>query len=272
MTVPEYEARFVKLSKYALDLVNTEEKRCQRFRLRLSSKVATRLITYKQEEYARLVEMARRVGKDIQDYNDSWKSYKKSKTEGVVFGKSGGGTSKGGSQKSQVTRTQDFGNHKVVRQGSGRGRQNKDLVGRQAQAPVASSVGSVQGGRGGGAGSSTAPSRVFAITRQRAQASQGVVTDKPAKLLNIVLAIFTPVGEIVVVNVCYASCGLVIGGKRLLVDLLPLDMTDFEVILGMDFLSRYHFVMDCFSKEVIFLLLLLYNHIFLNFTSLLFDN
>ncbi|KAF7128193.1 hypothetical protein RHSIM_Rhsim11G0061300 [Rhododendron simsii] len=109
MTVPEYEARFAKLSKHAPNLVNTEEKRCQQFRKGLSSKVATRLTTYEQEEYARLVEMARRVGKDIQDYNDNRESYKKSKTEGAAFGKFGGGTSKGGGQKSQVTRIQDFG-------------------------------------------------------------------------------------------------------------------------------------------------------------------
>ncbi|KAF7141415.1 hypothetical protein RHSIM_Rhsim06G0134400 [Rhododendron simsii] len=109
MTVPEYEARFAKLSKYAPDLVSTEEKRCQRFRKGLLPKVATRLTTYKQEEYARLVEMARMVGKDIQDLNDSRESYKKSKTEGATFGKFGGGTSKGGGQKSQFTKTQDFG-------------------------------------------------------------------------------------------------------------------------------------------------------------------
>ncbi|XP_058195949.1 uncharacterized protein LOC131312301 [Rhododendron vialii] len=331
MTVPEYEARFAKLSKYAPDLVNTEEKRCQRFRKGLSLKVATRLTTYEQEEYARLVEMARRVGKDIQDYNDSRESYKKSKTEGAAFGKSGGGTSKGRGQKSQVTRTQDFGKSQGGSTGWWKGKAEQGPsrqtvsgattmtrrcfncgstdhlmrdclnttkgfrcftcgeVGHMAvqcprvQAPVASSVGSVQGGKGGGAGSSTAPGRVFAITRHGAQASQEVVTgtlvisstyarvlldprfthsfvsntfikhlDKPAKLLNIALAISTPVGEVVVVNVCYASCGLVVGGKRLLVDLLPLDMTDFGVLLGMDFLSGYHDVMDCFSKEVIF--------------------
>ncbi|KAF7129575.1 hypothetical protein RHSIM_Rhsim10G0121700 [Rhododendron simsii] len=67
------------------------------------------LTTYEQKDYAQLVEMARRVGKDIQDYNDNRESYKKNKTKGAAFGKSGGGNSKGGGQKSQVTKTQDLG-------------------------------------------------------------------------------------------------------------------------------------------------------------------
>ncbi|KAF7151632.1 hypothetical protein RHSIM_Rhsim02G0020600 [Rhododendron simsii] len=131
MTVPEYEARFAKLSKYAPDLVSTEEKRCQRFRKGLLPKVATRLTTYEQEEYARLVEMARMVGKDIQDLNDSRESYKKSKTEGATFGKSGGGNSKGGGQKSQITKAQDFGKSQVVRRGNGKGNRDKGLTGRR---------------------------------------------------------------------------------------------------------------------------------------------
>ncbi|XP_058219401.1 uncharacterized protein LOC131329968 [Rhododendron vialii] len=131
MTVPEYEARFAKLSKYAPDLVSTEEKRCQRFRKGLLPKVATRLTTYEQEEYARLVEMARMVGKDIQDYNESRESYKKNKTEGAAFGKSGGGNNKGGGQKSQVTKTQDFGKSQGVPRGGGKGSRDKRLIGRQ---------------------------------------------------------------------------------------------------------------------------------------------
>ena len=38
-------------------------------------------------------------------------------------------------------------------------------------------------------------------------------------------------------------------------DLIPLPMTDFDVILGMDFLSNYHVVIDCLSKVVVFKIL-----------------
>lgn len=35
------------------------------------------------------------------------------------------------------------------------------------------------------------------------------------------------------------------------VDLIPLDLPEFDVILGMDFLSRYRTSMDCYRKEVV---------------------
>ena len=50
------------------------------------------------------------------------------------------------------------------------------------------------------------------------------------------------------VSSCYAGCELSLDGKTLLVDLIPLPMTDFDIILGMDFLSGYHAVIDCLKK------------------------
>ena len=38
----------------------------------------------------------------------------------------------------------------------------------------------------------------------------------------------------------------------LLVDLLPLNLIEFDIILGMDFLSKYHANVDCFKKKVRF--------------------
>ncbi|KAH7866352.1 hypothetical protein Vadar_019277 [Vaccinium darrowii] len=226
MTVPEYEAKFAALSRYALEMVDTDAKRCRRFRLGLNPNVLKELVIFQERDYADLVEMARKAEKSLRDCRDKSEFNKRSKTKGAAFGKFGGGNSKGGQQRAvQCSRV---------------------------PAPAASSVGSVQGGRGGGAGGSLAPGRVYAITRQGAQASPNVVTDKPGRVLNTALAISTPVGDVVVINVCYANCELVVGGRSLLVDLLPLDMTDFDIILGMDFLSGYHAVMDCFSKEVVF--------------------
>ncbi|KAF7140894.1 hypothetical protein RHSIM_Rhsim06G0111500 [Rhododendron simsii] len=109
MTVPEYEARFAELSEYAPYMVDTEVKKCNRFRLGLSSQVATRLRIYETEDYAALVEMARKVGNDIQDYKDSQQSNKKNKIEGTTFGKSGGGSDKGGQQRTQGFGNQNFG-------------------------------------------------------------------------------------------------------------------------------------------------------------------
>ncbi|XP_070003448.1 uncharacterized protein [Nicotiana sylvestris] len=60
----------------------------------------------------------------------------------------------------------------------------------------------------------------------------------------------TPVGDSVVVDRIYRSCMVTFYGFKTRADLLLLDMTDFEVILDMDWLSQYHIVLDCHTKAV----------------------
>ncbi|XP_070026022.1 uncharacterized protein [Nicotiana sylvestris] len=60
----------------------------------------------------------------------------------------------------------------------------------------------------------------------------------------------THVGDSVVVNRVYLSCVLTFCGFETKADLLLLDMIDFEVILGMDWLSPYHIVLYCHAKTV----------------------
>ena len=50
----------------------------------------------------------------------------------------------------------------------------------------------------------------------------------------------------------YRSCSIDIKGTTLLADLVLLKMLDFDVILGMDWLSFQHGWVDCFKKRVIF--------------------
>ncbi|XP_070032957.1 uncharacterized protein [Nicotiana tomentosiformis] len=60
----------------------------------------------------------------------------------------------------------------------------------------------------------------------------------------------TPVGNFIVVDWIYRSCIMTFYGYETRTDLLLLDMTDFKVILGMDWLSPYHFALDCHAKTV----------------------
>lgn len=52
-------------------------------------------------------------------------------------------------------------------------------------------------------------------------------------LLLPVLAVSTPMGDIVVVDKVYKSCVRFIEDQELLADLIVLDIQDFDVILGM---------------------------------------
>lgn len=70
--------------------------------------------------------------------------------------------------------------------------------------------------------------------------------------LNCSVLIATPIGAVVQINRVYRDCKIKMGEKELLVNLMPLHMEDFDMILGMDFLSFYHAHMDCFEKRVLF--------------------
>ena len=50
----------------------------------------------------------------------------------------------------------------------------------------------------------------------------------------------------------YMGCRVIIKGYEFRANLVLLDIQDFDVILGMDWLSRHHATMDCFRKEVKF--------------------
>ncbi|XP_070050291.1 uncharacterized protein [Nicotiana tomentosiformis] len=60
----------------------------------------------------------------------------------------------------------------------------------------------------------------------------------------------THVGDSIVVDRVYRSSVVSIGSFETRVDLLPLDMVDFDIILIMDRLSPYHAILDCCAKMV----------------------
>ena len=124
---------------------------------------------------------------------------------------------------------------------------------------------------------------VFAITEQDAKASKSVVTgtilifshtaqvlidpgsthsfvscaymkyaECVPKLLDFELSISTPLGEAMVAKFICKSCVIKIGRNELLADLILLEIQEFDVILGMDWLAAYHANVDCYKKEVVF--------------------
>ncbi|TYK26741.1 DNA/RNA polymerases superfamily protein [Cucumis melo var. makuwa] len=66
------------------------------------------------------------------------------------------------------------------------------------------------------------------------------------------LAIYTPVGGVLLINEVLRDCEILVEGISMLVDLLPLELQRLDVILGMDFLFAYYAFMDCHRKEVVF--------------------
>ncbi|KAL2226504.1 UNVERIFIED_CONTAM: Transposon Tf2-12 polyprotein, partial [Sesamum indicum] len=64
------------------------------------------------------------------------------------------------------------------------------------------------------------------------------------------LYVSMPAGGFVLVNTVLRSCPIVVEGVTLYADLVVIDLREFDVILGMDWLATNHALVDCQIKEV----------------------
>ncbi|XP_070046708.1 uncharacterized protein [Nicotiana tomentosiformis] len=74
--------------------------------------------------------------------------------------------------------------------------------------------------------------------------------DIPRESLGTPIYVSTPMGDSVIVDRIHRSCMVTFYGYETRANLLLLDMTEFEVILGMDWLSPYLTILDCHAKIV----------------------
>ncbi|XP_070020714.1 uncharacterized protein [Nicotiana sylvestris] len=74
-----------------------------------------------------------------------------------------------------------------------------------------------------------------------------VISPEP---LGTPIYVSTLVGDYVVVDRICQSCVVTLCGFETRVDLMLLDIIDFEIILGMDWLSLYHIVLDFHAKTI----------------------
>ncbi|GJU50247.1 putative reverse transcriptase domain-containing protein [Tanacetum coccineum] len=90
-------------------------------------------------------------------------------------------------------------------------------------------------------------------------ATHSVISTKFASCLNMtpvpldhVLCISTPMKDSARITHVYRDLPLQFNDKIRSVNALPLDMCEFDIILGMDWLSAHHATIDCHSRRVIF--------------------
>lgn len=70
--------------------------------------------------------------------------------------------------------------------------------------------------------------------------------------LDYVPYISTPLGKSLLVDLALTSYAIMVGNLKFPADLILLDMENFDVILGMDWLATYHGTVHCYSKEIVF--------------------
>ena len=69
------------------------------------------------------------------------------------------------------------------------------------------------------------------------------------------LFVTTPLSDELETDIFFPSCPVLVEGRELLADLVLLDVLEFNVILGMDWLARHYASLDCREKVVIFRIL-----------------
>jgi len=69
--------------------------------------------------------------------------------------------------------------------------------------------------------------------------------------LSVGMIISMPLKENIEIDDVYKGVVLYIEGVKLRVNLMPLELYDFDLILGIDWLSRHKAQVDCFTKIMV---------------------
>ena len=73
-----------------------------------------------------------------------------------------------------------------------------------------------------------------------------------AERVLVPLEISTPIGRSIILDTYCRGVRVSLDGLSFVADLVVMSMSDYDVIIGMDWLARHHMSLDCFSKMVTF--------------------
>ena len=90
----------------------------------------------------------------------------------------------------------------------------------------------------------------FGSSRSFVNTSFALHVDQELSPLKHKLVVTTPLEEQILHNFIFKGCEILI--EDVVSNLIPLEIYDFDVILGMDWLSTHRVSMDCFTKKVVF--------------------
>ena len=65
------------------------------------------------------------------------------------------------------------------------------------------------------------------------------------------ISVSMPAGSVAIVNTVIRACPIVLPFVTMHADLIVITLREFDVILGMDWLSKNHAIVDCQTKEVV---------------------
>ncbi|XP_058202907.1 uncharacterized protein LOC131317367 [Rhododendron vialii] len=223
MSVSQYKARLTTLSGCAPELVSTQELKAKRFKNGLRLGIKERVVGIRLRQYSTLVEAAMAVKDTLQES----KRIRESRSQ------------HGGSST-------QFEGHQAKKQKISGGSSSFQGPPQQSRSILAQSMGQTSQGR---AYVVVTLSTSNALADYLAPPDRSVVRGLSIDVLDTPLLIETSIrGRTVLSRVC-KSCEIEIADRRLVFDFIVLDMTGFDVILGMDWFTTYRANIDCHKQS-----------------------
>jgi hypothetical protein len=302
MTVEQYSAEFLKLSRFALHLIPDEETKAERFRDGLTPQIRERIIFLEVTDYFKMVHTATMAEKGIREVAADYVNRKQSITVGTYPSPPPSkrhASSSGTGPQGRNSTTASLGSDNCPQCSKcGKSHRGECRLGTNTCFKCGKTGHFVrectQASMGRGQGSQTSvnqprqatPAKVFALTPENVFAKENatdVVTGTIPLFGSIACVLFdsgathsfisssyvklcrlstesleqnicvaTPTGDAITCRKYVGNCPIEIEGRVLLAKLAVFGMLGFDVILGMDWLSKYKANIDCHKKEVTF--------------------
>ena len=92
----------------------------------------------------------------------------------------------------------------------------------------------------------------FGLSKSFVSTSFTLHADQELSPLKHKLIVIIPLGEQITCNSMLKGFEILVEGVVLKTNFISLEMWDFDIILGMDWLSTHRALVDCFTKKVVF--------------------
>ncbi|KAA3463644.1 DNA/RNA polymerases superfamily protein [Gossypium australe] len=284
-SVSEYEAEFLRLSRYAGGIVASEHERCVQFEDGLRDELRLLIAPHQEREFAALVEKSK-IAEGIKESGRQSYDRNKHKRGYGSSGSAGKGCFECGSLDHRV---RDCPRKLVRNQSEGQGRAQFRKEGPPPQRGRGNGRGGNGSGRGRGASGRGAgniearqPGLVYAARRREEGDAPDVITgtflifgvpytalidvgsthsyiassiietmNLDSEIASRKMTVLSPLGHSIEVDKLYRGVPLELQGVVFVADLMELPFEEFDLILGMDWLVKYRASLDCAAKRMV---------------------